>query len=467
MDELNFIDSSNISIDLNKIWNNAKNIVSTQVSGVSYDVWINTLEPIDLKDTTLVLATTSTSSQNVLNKKYKTMITAACNKVYSPITSVEFVIANQLDNDTSNVSDSNSTSDEKTTEKEQALSSSCFNPKYTFDNFVVGPSNQFVAAAALAVAESPGDTFNPLYIWGNVGLGKTHLLHAIGNHITENNKKLNVIYVTTEKFTNDVVSAIQNSKRGSNATTQLRQTYRNCDVLIIDDIQGIAGRTSTQEEFFNTFNDLMLKNKQIVLSSDKMPKDINPLEERLRSRFGSGLIADIGVPEIETRIAILNKKAQLERYNITKEAVEYIAEVSKTHVRDLESCLSRAVFYSKVIGESITSLETTREALKDMVLEDESTIDTNRVIDCVCKFYSLKKDELLARKRTKEVALARQIAMYLISDLIPMPLEAIGNIFGKDHSTVVYAKNKVSEEIKKSKKLAIEINDMRQMIKGK
>ena len=238
-------------------------------------------------------------------------------------------------------------------------------------------------------------------------------------------------------------------------------------MLIIDDIQGIAGRTSTQEEFFNTFNDLMLKNKQIVLSSDKMPKDINPLEERLRSRFGSGLIADIGVPEIETRIAILNKKAQLERYNITKEAVEYIAEVSKTHVRDLESCLSRAVFYSKVIGESITSLETTREALKDMVLEDESTIDTNRVIDCVCKFYSLKKDELLARKRTKEVALARQIAMYLISDLIPMPLEAIGNIFGKDHSTVVYAKNKVSEEIKKSKKLAIEINDMRQMIKGK
>ena len=210
-----------------------------------------------------------------------------------------------------------------------------------------------------------------------------------------------------------------------------------------------------------------MNGKQIVISSDKMPKDINPLEERLKSRFESGLIADVGSPEIETRIAIINKKAQMERYNISKEAVEYIAEISKSNIREMEGRLSRAVFYSAIIGESVTSLETTKEALKDMIVEDESQIDANKVLDCVCKFYSIKKEDLLGRKRTKEIAQTRQIAMYLISDLIPMPLLAIGSIFGKNHATVIYAKNKITEDMANSKKLAIEINDIRQMVKGK
>ena len=464
MNEENFIDSSNIQVDLNHIWAEAKNNVSTQVSGVSYDVWIDTLEPVDLKGNTLVLATPSTSSQNVLKQRYKTKIAGACNKAHSAITDVEFIVKSQDDEDSQIQTDTVNTTN-IVVDKKPTLTSSSFNPKFTFDNFVVGSSNQFVAAAAKAVAERPGTNCNPLFIWGGVGLGKTHLLHAIGNHITENKKNLNVVYVTTEKFTNDLISSIQNSKKGANS--DFREKYRTCDVLIVDDIQFIINKNSVQEEFFHTFNELVMNGKQIVISSDKMPKDINPLEERLRSRFESGLIADVGVPDIETRIAIINKKAQLERYNISREAVEYIAEISKTNIREMEGRLSRAVFYSGLIGESVTSLETTREALKDMITEDESQIDANKVLDCVCKFYSIKKDELLARKRTKEVAMARQVAMYLISDLIPMPLASIGNIFGKDHATVIYAKNKISEDMAKSKKLAIEINDMKQMIKGK
>ena len=461
MDNLNFIDSSNIKLDLNKIWEDAKNLIVTKVAGVSYDVWINTLEPVDIKDNTLVLATTSTSSQNVLNKNYKTKIAAACNEAHSSITNVEFVIANQQ-NEEQQIEENKINI---IIDKKPHMESSSFNPKYTFDNFVVGSSNQFVAAAAKAVAERPGTNCNPLFIWGGVGLGKTHLLHSIGNYITENNKKLNVVYVTTEKFTNDLISSIQNSKKGANS--DFREKYRTCDVLIVDDIQFIINKNSVQEEFFHTFNELVMNGKQIVISSDKMPKDINPLEERLRSRFESGLIADVGSPDIETRIAIINKKAQMERYNISKEAVEYIAEISKSNIREMEGRLSRAVFYSAIIGESVTSLETTREALKDMITEDESQIDANKVLDCVCKFYSIKKDDLLGRKRTKEIAQTRQIAMYLISELIPMPLLAIGNIFGKNHATVIYAKNKITEDMANSKKLAIEINDIKQMIKGK
>ena len=466
MDEINFVDTASIQIDIQNIWKEAKYLLEPKISAVSYDVWIKSIEPIDLKGNTLVLSTPSFSSQKFLNQKYKTLITDAVNKIHSAITSIEIVIAS-ADNEEEMIEEG------VKGEKNQAVAvtskpkpqSSCFNPKYTFDNFVVGSSNQFVAAASKAVADRPGTNYNPLFIWGGVGLGKTHLLHAIGNELIEKKKDLNVIYVTTEKFTNDLIASIQDSRKGANS--DFREKYRTCDVLIIDDIQFMVNKHSVQEEFFHTFNELVMNGKQIVISSDKMPKDINSLEDRLRSRFESGMVADVGSPDIETRIAIINKKAQLERYNITKEAVEYIAEISKTNIREMEGRLSRAVFYSGLKGESITTPETAREALKDMVTEDNSEIDANKVLECVCKFYNIKKEELIARKRTKEIAQARQIAMYLISDLIAMPLASIGNIFGKDHATVIYAKNKISEDMSKNKKLSIEINDMKQMIKGK
>ena len=337
-----------------------------------------------------------------------------------------------------------------------------FNPKYTFDSFIVGGSNQFAAAAAKAVAEEPSTKINPLFIYGGSGLGKTHLLHAIGNHLHEHNPKLNVIYVTTDKFITDFTTSLQ-----KHTTDKFRETYSKADVFIIDDIQAIIKKEQTQEQFFNIFNDLYQNGKQIVITSDKQPKELSPLEDRLRSRFEWGMLADIGVPDVETRIAILNKKAQMERYNVSREVIEYIADVATTTIREMEGFLSRTVFYSSLQKEEVVTIESAREALKNIAKQDEETIDATKIIDIVCKFYGVKKEDLLARKRTKNIAEARQIAMYLVTEYLNIPLEAVGDIFGKNHATVIYAKNKVAEDIKQFKKLEIQINDIRQMIEGK
>ena len=455
-----YITSEN-KLDINTVWNNAKDIIANdkKVSAISFDVWIKTLEPVEIKGNTLVLATPSLSSKKYLIKNYKTKISACVNQAYSSITDVEFVIGTSADE----LRDE--PEEEETEEPSNEITSYSFNPKYTFDTFVVGPSNQFVAAAAKAVAENPGGKYNPLFIYGGVGLGKTHLLHAIGNYITEHNPKLKVVYVTCDKFTNDLIASIRDSRKDANA--QFRAKYRTADVLIIDDIEFIAARNSTQMEFFNTFNDLNEAGKQIVISSDRPPKDINPLEERLRSRFEWGLLADLGIPDIETKIAILSKKAQIEHYNVSRDVIEYIAGADSTNIRTLEGLLSRAVFYAGITNSSIVTLDIAREALKDFWTQDESEIDAGRIIDSVCKFYNIKKDELLARKRTKEIAQCRQVTMYLISEMLSMPLEAVGNIFGKNHATVIYAKNKIAEDMAKNKKFATEINDIRQMVKGK
>ena len=449
----------NIEVNLNKIWQDALEEISKNVSVISFDVWIKTLEVSDLKGNTLVLSTTSTSGKQTLTKNYKDIIVSCVNKVHSAIVDVEFIVLNRS---------------EEAEEIEQpaakvmpkvAVNNFSFNPKYTFDNFVIGPSNQFVTAAAKSVAENPGASFNPLFIYGGVGLGKTHLLHAIGNYIVETKPNLNVVYVTIEKFMNELIESIQNNKKGANS--DFRSKYRNADVLIVDDIQFIIGKNAVQEEFFHTFNELHEHGKQIVISSDRPISEINPLEERLRSRLGWGLPADIGYPELETRIAILNKKAYIERYNVSRDVINLIAEAVTTNVREMEGYLTRTVYYAKMLGQSVVTMETAREALKDIAVQNEETIDAGKIIDVVCKFYNLKKEELLARKRTKEVAQARQVAMFLITELLSMPLAAIGNIFGKDHATVIYAKSKISEDMGKNKKLAIEINDMKQMLKGK
>lgn len=449
-----------IEVNLNKIWQEALEEISKNVSIVSFDVWIKTLEVTDLKGNTLILATTSTSGKQTLTKNYKDIIVSSLNKVHPAIIDVEFIVLN-------------SPAEEDVVIKKEtpafkpkpSTSNVAFNPKYTFDTFVVGPSNQFVTAAAKSVAENPGASFNPLFIYGGVGLGKTHLLHAIGNYITETKPHLNVVYVTINNFMNELIESIQNNKRG--ASVDFRAKYRNADVLIVDDIQFVANRTATQEEFFHTFNDLHEHGKQIIISSDRPISDINPLEERLRSRLGWGLPADIGYPELETRIAILNKKAYLERYNVSREVINYIAEAVTTNVRTMEGYLTRAVYYAKMLGQNVVTMETAREALKDIAVQSEESIDAGRIIECVCKFYNLKKEELLARKRTKEIAQARQIAMFLMTELLSMPLDAIGSIFGKDHSTVIYARNKISDDMNQNKKLSIEINDMKQMLKGK
>lgn len=466
MENNEFISSA--SIDIATLWESIKEELAKDVSTLTFDVWISSLEVIDIKENTLVVATQTRSARDMLIKNYKKQIIGASNRVYKALTNVEIIIRDAYTETPAPKAEDESKPQERVYVDENTKSDPTerttfrFDSKYTFDSFIVGPSNQFAAAAAKAVAEEPGKKINPLFIYGGSGLGKTHLLYAIGNHITDNFPKLNVVYVTTNKFTDDFVNSLQ-----SKSTSKFKEMYSKADVLIIDDIQEIIGREQTQEQFFNLFNELHQAGKQIVITSDKQPKELNPLEERLRSRLEWGMLADIGTPDVETRIAILNKKAQMERYNVSREVIEYIAEVATSNVRTMEGYLSRTVFYSNLLKEDIVTIESAREALKDIAKEDEESIDATKIIDIVCKFYNVKKDELLARKRTKQIAEARQIAMYLITEFINIPLESVGSIFGKDHSTVIYAKNKVQDDIKKSKKLEVEINDLKQMIEGK
>lgn len=466
MENNGFISTANIDIDV--LWDNIKEEIAKDVSILTYEVFIEGLKVVDIKENVLVVSTNSQSTKNSLMKNFKTKIVNAASRVYKPISSLEIILADIESESTPKKSEDSSKPQERVYVDENTVSEPAerttfrFDSKYTFDSFIVGPSNQFAAAAAKAVAEEPGKKINPLFIYGGSGLGKTHLLYAIGNHITDNFPKLNVVYVTTNKFTDDFVNSLQ-----SKSTSKFKEMYSKADVLIIDDIQEIIGREQTQEQFFNLFNELHQAGKQIVITSDKQPKELNPLEERLRSRLEWGMLADIGAPDIETRIAILNKKAQMERYNVSREVIEYIAEVATTNVRTMEGYLSRTVFYSNLLKEDIVTIESAREALKDIAKEDEESIDATKIIDIVCKFYNVKKEEILARKRTKQIAEARQIAMYLITEFINIPLESVGNIFGKDHATVIYAKNKVQDDIKKSKKLEVEINDLKQMIEGK
>lgn len=454
--------------DVHKIWEDAKLLISKDLTALSFDVWIKTLEPLKIDGNTFILAASSSVGKTTIYKNpiyYNSILTSVA-EVEPSISKVDIIFTSPDEIEQAQINNIDTKPEIKPTEVNQKQNSSyVFNPKYTFDNYVIGGNNQFVAAAAKAVAQNPGISYNPLFIYGGVGLGKTHLLHAIGNYITEHHPELNVIYVTIEKFTNDLIESIQ---KGSNsAKSEFRTKYRTADVLIVDDIQFIINKNSVQEEFFHTFNELNQNGKQIVISSDKPPKEINPLEERLRSRFEWGLLADIGVPDIETRIAILNKKASLERYNVDRDVIYYIADAVKTNIREMEGMLARSVFYAGLLGQTRVTMDIAREALKNYLIQNEETIDAGNIIDVVCKYYNIKKEELLARKRTKEVAEARQIAMFLITEFINMPLASVGSIFGKDHATVIYAKNKVAEDMKKSQKLAVQINDMKQMIKCK
>lgn len=462
MENTDFIATSNL--DINTLWNDILDEIAKSVTTLSYDVWIKSLKVVDLKGNTLVIETNTKSARDkLLGNYFKTRIINACNKVYRMITNIEILVKDETEEK----------NDEFTLEKQPDVNNnqitlekpkpeSRFDPKQTFENYIVGSSNQFATAAAKAVAEQPSTKINPLFIYGGSGLGKTHLLFAIGNYVAEHHPELNVCYITTYKFVNDYTSALQN-----NNVNAFKETFSTVDILIIDDIQELINKPQTQVQFFNIFNELYQNGKQIVITSDKQPKELNPLEERLRSRFEWGMIADIGVPDIETRIAILNKKAQIERYNVSREVIEYIAEISTTNVREMEGYLQRVVFYANLNNIGVITRATAVEALKNIAKDDQETIDATKIIEIVCKFYGLKKEEILSRKRTKNIAEARQIAMYLITEYINIPLDSIGSIFGKDHSTVIYAKNKVVDDIKHSKKLEVQINDMKQMIEGK
>ena len=342
-----------------------------------------------------------------------------------------------------------------------------FNSKYTFDNFVVGKSNQFVYAAARAVAEHPGLKFNPLFIYGGVGLGKTHILHAIGNYLREFNPNLKVMYVTCEQFVNSYIESLGSISK-TKATLEFRSKYRNLDVLMVDDIQFISKKTSTQEEFFHTFNELFQNNKQIIIASDRPPKDIETLTDRLRSRLACGLIQDIQAPDFETKIAILRKKCQLEKYVIDDDVIEYIAEKVDTNIRELEGMLSKVYFLANLMGKRSATMEEAKAALDSQVEEEKNEgLTPDDIIDAVCKYFDTTKQDLIGKKKSKEVVEPRMIAIYLISEILEIPLVSIGKIFGgRDHTTIMHSRDKITDQMKSSHKTQSVVSEIRKMLKG-
>ncbi len=440
---------------LQEQWKEVLKKLENEVTAVTYDLWINTLTPARYQNDELILLAPSITAKTQVNQPgIFEKITKCVRSEFTPYTFVSIVEAHEYEE---SLRQTNEQAEE--VETKETPTKSKFNKKYTFENFVVGKSNQVVCAAMQNVAEHPGEKFNPLFIYGGVGLGKTHLLHAVGNYLEEHNKDLNVLYVTCEKFTNDYVESIRNSKKSSN---DFREKYRNVDVLMVDDIQFISKKMGTQEEFFHTFNDLYQNNKQIIIASDRSPNEMSALEERLRSRFSSGLIQDIQEPDYETKVAILKKKCSQEGYLVDDDVIDLIAQKSGTNVRDMEGILSKVVFYSSLLNKTHTSLEDAKEALKDYAETERVDLDANKIINTICEFFKVTKEDLISSKRNKEIVEPRQMCIYLINDMLNVPLTAIGTMFGgRDHTTIMHARDKISNQIKTNPHVKMLVNDLK------
>ncbi|HHV46461.1 MAG TPA: chromosomal replication initiator protein DnaA [Tissierellia bacterium] len=442
-----------MSSELEIIWNEALKLIKVELTEVSFNTWLKTIKPIAMTESIIILAAPNEFTKGILEGRYLNLIKNAIKQVTKKEYEIQFTIPGEDISINIGQSISNSI---KTTQRSQ------LNPKYTFDTFVIGNSNRFAHAACLAVAEAPAQAYNPLFIYGGVGLGKTHLMHAIGHYILNQTPNAKVVYVSSEKFTNELINSIRDDKNN-----QFRNKYRNVDVLLIDDIQFIAGKESTQEEFFHTFNALHDANKQIVISSDRPPKEIPTLEDRLRSRFEWGLISDIQPPDLETRIAILKKKAKVENINVSDDVMLYIASKIQSNIRELEGALIRIVAYSSLTNRDVT-VELAEEALKDIISTNKPRkITVDLIKEAVSKEFSIKMEDFNSKKRTKAIAYPRQIAMYLTRELTDLSLPRIGEEFGgRDHTTVIHAYDKITEDIANDEDFKNRINSIIKNIKG-
>lgn len=441
------------------LWQQILSIIQTKLSKPSFDTWFKATKASFVDDSLLEITAPTTFAAEWLEGRYTKLIRTTLFEYLSRQVDVRFSIEEPLGTEASIVVPPKPVLPQAQAEEPFTH---MLNPKYTFDTFVIGANNRFAHAASLAVAEAPAKAYNPLFLYGGVGLGKTHLMHAIGHYIMEHNPNTKVLYISSEKFTNEFINAIRDSQGES-----FRTKYRNIDVLLIDDIQFLAGKEQTQEEFFHTFNALHEERKQIVISSDRPPKEIPTLEDRLRSRFEWGLITDIQPPDLETRIAILRKKAKSENLDIPNEAMNYIAGQIDTNIRELEGALIRVVAYSSLINADITS-HLAAEALKDIIPSSRPKIITIQDIQAkVGEFYGLKLDDFKARKRTKAIAFPRQIAMYLSRELTEFSLPKIGEAFGgRDHTTVIHAHEKISNLVKDDPELYKIMQNLTEKIKN-
>jgi len=420
------------------LWNEAQKSIKEKIGSTAYETWFSTLHVISRGDTTLIIETPDDFFKSWIIEHYRDFIEETLNALSSKKILLDFSVnPNILNQETHNRL---ATLEQTFTKK--SICSSNLNARFTFENFIIGPSNRFACAAGLAVAESPAKAYNPLLIYGPVGLGKTHLIQAITHKISKLHPTLKHCYMSSELFTNELIDAIRHR-----TTQQFRKKYREIDVLLIDDIQFIAGKESTQEEFFHTFNNLHDNHKQIIITSDRPPKDILNLEERLRSRFAWGLIADIQAPDFETRVAILRKKIEAEPVSVPDDVLFFIAEEIQTNIRELEGALVRVAAYSLLEEKAIT-LDMAKNILKDMVREKTKTIRVESIQKMVADCFNVSSEDLNAKRRNKNIVLPRQVAMYLTRKLTSLSLPEIGSSFGgKDHTTVLHSCKKIEKEL--------------------
>ncbi len=435
--------------ELSKIWYEARESIRPQISSVTFHRWIDALDPVTVQNGILVLEAADDVVKNTVTEYYFDHVRTAVQKADPDILDILLILpAQRKDFIRSNP-------------EEVPLNSLTLNPKYTFDTFVVGKSNNFAHAASLAVVEAPGMAYNPLFLYGGVGLGKTHLMHAIGHAVKEANPAARIVYVTSEMFTNDMIEAVRAGKN-----VEFRQRYRNVDLLMIDDIQFIAGKQAVQEEFFNTFNTLHNAGKQIVISSDRPPKEIKALEERLSSRFEWGLVADIQAPDLETRTAILRNRAQNEHVEVGDDIINFIAENFVDNIRKLEGSLNRVIMYARLKRMPIT-LSFAKEAMKDMLPQKKDIIVTpERIRDTVAEYYSIPVESIMSQRRDKEVVMPRQIAMYFCHTLLSLPYKRIAILFDRnDHTTAISACNKITQMIAEDPSFADTIESIKVRIR--
>jgi chromosomal replication initiator protein len=436
------------------LWEQSLKILEKRLNKNSFDTWLKPLKPLGCHDNTIIIEVPNNFSRGWLSDRYAPLLKNVLHNVTGQDIGLQFLLANEVPEIKEDTS-------KKTAEKPaENPHSSPLNPKYTFDTFIIGNSNRFTHAACFAVAESPAKAYNPLFIYGGVGLGKTHLMHAIGQFIKEHNSKLKVFYVTSEKFTNELINSIRDDK-----TVEFRNKYRGMDILLVDDIQFLAGKERTQEEFFHTFNTLYEANKQIIISSDRPPREIPTLEDRLRSRFEWGIITDIQPPDLETRIAILRKKTQLENLTVPDDTIVFIANKIQSNIRILEGALNRVVARSSFNGEEI-SPEMAADVLKDIIPNRNRPITIQLIQEVVADFYSLKIEDFKSKKRNRSISFPRQIAMYLSRELTDSSLPQIGNSFGgRDHTTVIHANEKINNELNKNTVFQETVKDLITLIK--
>ena len=444
-------------MNIEEIWNKSLLKIQGKVENSVLDLWFKPIKLSNLKDQTATLEIPNRFFKEWIEDSYPNLIKESIEGVVGYPVSLKYRIEERQPIAQKKII-------EKLENRRIKLANRgiYLNPKYTFDDFVPGNSNQFARAAALAVAESPGKTYNPLFIYGGVGLGKTHLMHAIGNKVLDTRHDFTVLYISSEQFTNEVVSSLRHDKM-----VELKEKYRNLDLLLLDDVQFIAKKTATQEEFFYTFNALYEKQKQIVISCDRPPKEISEVTDRLRSRFNMGLIADIQTPDVETKLAIIYKKAEMmEIKNISREVADFLANKIKSNIRDLEGSLIRIAAQASLTGEEIT-LDTTKKILRDIIHDEDRPVTIEAIQKTVCDFYNLTLSDIKAKRRTKDIALPRQVAMYLSKQITEASLNDIGKHFGgKDHATVIYACKQVEERKSKDETFNRMIESLTQKIKN-